>query len=111
MGGRSYRRGSYGSRHPTATGIHNRYQARLMSQQRTKNSIYGPGFRRGNGSFRNGRHGNGSFRNGRHGNGNGRNGNGRNGNGRNGNGRNGTRKSFMGGFFEKFASEIKKIAN
>ena len=93
MGGRSYRRGSYGSRHPTATGIHNRYQRRLMSQQRTRNSLHGPGFRRGNGNNGTVRHG--SFRNG---------------NNRNRRG-NGTQKSFMGGFFEKFASEIKKIAN
>ena len=99
MGGRSYKRGSYGSRHPTATGIHNRYQRRLMSQNRTRASIHGPGFRRGHGNNGNGNNGNGNNRTFRHGR-----------NGRNRTFRNANRKSLIGGFFEKFASEIKKIA-
>jgi hypothetical protein len=95
--------GRYGSRRSTHAGRYNNYQKRLMSQQRTKNSIYGPGFRRGhvnNGSFRNNGNGNRhrtTFRN--------------NGNRHRTTFRNANRKSLMGGFFEKFATEIKKIAN
>ena len=101
MGGRSYRSGRHGSRRSTATGIHNGYQRRLMSQNRTRASL--TGFRRGHGNGNNGNGNNRSFRNGSFRNGNNR-------TFRHGHG-NGTQKSFMGGFFEKFASEIKKIAN
>jgi hypothetical protein len=88
--------GRYGSRRSTETGRYNRYQERMRRQNDTRRSVFG---RHGNGNGNNG-----SFRHG-HGNRNGRNGSFRNRRG------NGTRKSFMGGFFEKFASEIKKIAN
>ena len=88
--------GRYGSRRSTETGRHNRYQERMRRQNDTRRSVFGPSFRNGNGNGNRNR----TFR---HGNGNNRSFRNRRGNG--------TRKSFMGGFFEKFASEIKKIAN
>ena len=89
--------GRYGSRRSTETGRHNRYQERMRRQNDTRRSVFGRHGNGNNGSFRHGNGNNRSFRN-------------RHGSFRNRRG-NGTRKSFMGGFFEKFASEIKKIAN